>query len=207
MIMTGTGKSLMVLSGFPPRLGPLPPSPICLLCAGHGPWQTQEKIVVLDKAKRTAVCRCVMGMLTGDLKSSGRKKEDFDKLWTKVTECVYLAQAGGDDTKASERENTNWGGCKRSGKTVCKADPTGEATMEELIADLESRGMKKEDIDEMWKEVSKRECEENWFYQAEQMAMEEEAAAEFAMADKWQEWMWGTDSPWDPSSVPSDGDT
>ena len=36
----------------------------------------------LDQDKGTAVRRCVVGMLTGDLKSSGLKKEDVDKLWT-----------------------------------------------------------------------------------------------------------------------------
>ena len=59
------------------------------------------------------MCRCVMGMLTGYLKSSGSKKEDADKLWTKVFECDYLLQTRCDSAKASERKSTDWEGGER----------------------------------------------------------------------------------------------
>ena len=75
--------------------------------------------------------------------------------------------------------------------------------MEEFITNLKSRGMKREGVDEMWKEMSKRECEENRSYRVEEMVMEDEVAVEVAMADKWQELTWGTNAPWASFSVPS----
>ena len=100
MIMAGTGKPLMVFPGLSPRLDPLPPPP-SLLCADS--WQTPGEIVASIKAKRTAACKYMVVMLTGDLKNSGPKKKEVDKLWTEVTKCVYLVQAGGDDTAGAGR--------------------------------------------------------------------------------------------------------
>ena len=75
--------------------------------------------------------------------------------------CLPGEQARDDNTKASKRESTNWGGGEgqETGQSG-KADPTEEAVFEELTADLKSKSMTKEDVDEMWREVYRREYEE-----------------------------------------------
>ena len=59
--------------------------------------------------------------------------------------------------------------------------------MDELIVDLKSMGMKKEDIDEMWTEVSKCEYKQN------------RSRFPWQTSDR----SWGTNALWGQSSVPS----